>query len=789
MPLRADSTAANLMFYRGSSVLRTGSNLVRVYDRVSGPNARHARVVRGAFLWIVVVFLLESTALRANDVPQRVLVLHSFNQTFPANAIISEAVRQRLLDRSPRYIEIEVEYLDLARRPDEAHAQRMANFLREKYANVHIDLAVVIGFSGIPFIQKYRDVAGPGVPIVFSDITRSTYERMKLPPDITGMISEFYPEKTLALAEGLQPEARRLVVIGGSDSLDRRWREAARKAIEASNSKLETVYWFDLSYDALLADVSRLPSDTIVMLLTFFADGDGKRFVPRDVANAVAKASAAPVYGFFETYLGAGIVGAYTYSYEALGAAAADMALEILSGADVSKVPPRANPLPTFRVDARALDRWGLKEPNLPPNSVVLFKEPSVWDQHRNLVLATAVVVGIQSLVVSALLFQRRRRRQAEISLKESEERMTFTAASANVGLWQFDRGTNELWATEHCRAMFGLASDVPLTRDTFVNAIHPDDRGVAVDAIRQMRNAGESSVVHVRIALPDNRVRWVSIRARSRANHHGASNQYSGIFVDITEQKAAESEAELQRQEVAHLMRVSVLGELSGAIAHEVNQPLTAILSNAQAALYLLDQETPNLAEIRDALQDIVREDDRAGEVVHRLRNLLKKGETRSELVDVNDLVDLTTSLIRSELVSRRITVETKLASGLPAVLGDSIQLQQVLLNLMMNAMDAMASTPLALRLITISTRATPAGTIEVLVKDYGPGIKPAQGGRLFEPFFTTKDHGLGLGLTICSTIVEAHGGRIALSNDPADGGAIAGFSLPVQELSVAAQ
>lgn len=762
---------------------------MRAYDRVDGPKVRNARILRGAFLLVLVTISLMSTAPRADDVPQRVLILHSFNHTFPANTIISEAVRQRMLERSPRRIEFEVEYLDLARRPDEAHALRMANFLREKYADVHIDLVVVIGFSGVPFIQKYRDVAGPGAPVVFTDVTRTTYEGMRLPPDITGMISEFYPEKTLALAEGLEPEARRLVVIGGSDSLDRRWREAARKAIEASNPKLETIYWFDLTYDALLADVSRVPSDTIVMLLTFFADVDGRRFIPRDVATAVAKASAAPVYGFFETYLGAGIVGAYTYSYEALGAAAADMALEILSGTDVAKVPPRANPMLTFRVDARALDRWGLKERNLPPDSVVLFKERGVWDQHRNLVLATVVVVGLQSLAVSALLFQRRRRRQAEISLRESEERMTFTAASANVGLWQFDRRTNELWATEHCRAMFGLASDVPLTRNTFVNAIHPEDRDVAVDAIGQMRNAGESSVVHVRIVLPDDQVRWVSIRARSRANDHGSSNQYSGIFVDITEQKAAESEAELQQREVAHLMRVSVLGELSGAIAHEVNQPLTAILSNAQAALYLLDQETPNLAEIRDALQDIVREDDRAGEVVHRLRRLLKKGETKSEPIDVNELVNLTISLIRSELVSRRITIETELASGLPTTLGDSVQLQQVLLNLVMNAMDAMASTPLAQRLITISTRATPAGTIEVMVKDRGLGIEQAQGGRLFEPFFTTKDHGLGLGLTICSTIVEAHGGKITLSNNGAGGGAIAGLSLPVQEMLEAAQ
>ena len=357
-----------------------------------------------------------------------------------------------------------------------------------------------------------------------------------------------------------------------------------------------------------------------------------------------------------------------------------------------------------------------------------------------------------------------------------------------NIGLWQFDLGTNELWATDHCRAMFGLGSDVRLTRETFLAAVHPEDRELALSSLREASTPGRSVIGDVRVILPDDQVRWIRVRARSHSDGPGAPSGVSGIFIDVTEQKEAEAEAALQRQEVTHLMRVSALGQLSGAIAHEINQPLTAILSNAQAALHMAGEDAPNMAEIREALSDIIHEDNRAGEVIERLRTLLKKGEVTSEAVDVNSIVRSTTALLHSELINRRINVEVDLAQSLPPTSADPVQLQQVLLNLMMNAMDAMGSTPVPQRFVTVSTRTTRSGSVEVLVKDRGAGFPEADEGRLFQPFYTTKVHGLGLGLTICSTIAQAHGGKLTLASDKT-GGAVATLSLPAQEMQIAAQ
>ena len=255
--------------------------------------------------------------------------------------------------------------------------------------------------------------------------------------------------------------------------------------------------------------------------------------------------------------------------------------------------------------------------------------------------------------------------------------------------------------------------------------------------------------------------------------------------IVDITERKQAELEAARQRHDLAHLARVTTLGELSSSLAHELTHPLTAILSNAQAAQRFLDGDDVDLSEVREILKDIVTEDQRAAEVIHRLRRLLKKGEPQNycDDVDLNEVIGDVLKLMRNDLITQNVTVNTDLAQDLPPVTGDRVQLQQVLLNLVLNACEAMTGNGSSKRQLLIASKLTKSA-VRVSVTDRGGGIPEQKMEQVFERFFTTKKKGMGLGLSICRTIIDAHRGKIWATNN-ADRGATFHFRLPIMPIA----
>ncbi len=263
------------------------------------------------------------------------------------------------------------------------------------------------------------------------------------------------------------------------------------------------------------------------------------------------------------------------------------------------------------------------------------------------------------------------------------------------------------------------------------------------------------------RVPLPDGTHRWIVARSRMYPDTaSGMPARMLGVTIDTTARKTTEQALEMQRDELVHLARITTLNEFSNSLAHELNQPLAIILTNAQAAQRLLAQSPPDLAEARDILTDIVSEDQRAGEVIRRLRSLLKHGQSHLLPLSVNTIVEDVLRIAHSELIGRGITVHTALAESVPKVAGDRIQLQQVLLNLILNACEAMAANPPASRHLTLAN-AHFDGTIRISVSDTGCGL-PSDAESIFKPFYTTKRDGLGLGLPICRSIVTAHHGRL---------------------------
>ena len=311
-----------------------------------------------------------------------------------------------------------------------------------------------------------------------------------------------------------------------------------------------------------------------------------------------------------------------------------------------------------------------------------------------------------------------------------------------------------------------------------WVHHVHPDDRDTAAAACSTAIAEGRDHVLQYRMLAADGRVVWVHDMVRVLRRGTDGRRQLRSVMVDITERKQAELEVQQQRQVLAHLTRVATLGELSGALAHELSQPLTSILTNAQAALLFLAREPADLAEIRAILEDIVHEDRRAAEFIRRLRALLRRGETPRQPLDLHELSGDVLRLLHSELVTHGVAVSMQVAPGLPKVNGDPVSLQQVLLNLIINACDAMRSTRPPERRVDIAIGVDGDSAVRVAVADRGTGL-PSDVQRLFEPFFTTKVHGLGLGLVICQSIVTAHGGHLSAHNN-SDGGATFSFTLP---------
>jgi PAS domain S-box-containing protein len=371
-------------------------------------------------------------------------------------------------------------------------------------------------------------------------------------------------------------------------------------------------------------------------------------------------------------------------------------------------------------------------------------------------------------------------RKRTQEALRRSEARLAEAQRLTKTGSWAYDplTGKSTYWSDENFR-IFGLDPQERPSSENFWRRVHPDDRDRVRERFERGAQAKREYVADYRIVLTDGTVKHIQDIGHPVFDGSGKLVEYVGTTVDVTERKRADEALHKTQMELAHANRVATIGQLTASIAHEVNQPIAASVTNAHAALRWLGSERPNLDEVRLALGRIVENGNRAGAVISRMRALIKKAPPPNDSVAINDAIREVIELTHGETVKNRVSVRTQLADGMPPVEGDRVQLQQVILNLVVNAIEAMSATNESLRELLLSTEETEPGFVRVAVRDSGPGLAPAAAERLFDAFYTTKPSGLGLGLSICRSIIEAHGGRLwATANSPR--GAVFQFTVP---------
>ncbi len=370
--------------------------------------------------------------------------------------------------------------------------------------------------------------------------------------------------------------------------------------------------------------------------------------------------------------------------------------------------------------------------------------------------------------------------RRSKEALLVSEERMSLAAESAQMALWDWDVANDTVWMAQEGRKFYDFEPGEPLHHAHLAGRVHPDDSAARAAAIQHALETRGSYEAEYRIIQPDGSVRWIGARGRSPSSAGDAPPRILGVSMDITHQKQATAEAQLQREELAHLSRVATLSALSSSLAHELRQPLSSILSNAQAGQLVVSHDAPDLVQLRAILADIVSADRRAGAIIESLRTMLRRGEIARQAVSVNESIDELLRLTRGDLIARGVSVSTLATGDLPAAMTDRVQLQQVVLNLIMNACDAMASNAPEDRNITLTTFIA-QNEMRIGVLDCGVGL-PDDVESLFQPFHSTKVGGLGMGLSICRTLVAAHGGRLWAEPRPERGTAFY-VALPLAE------
>jgi signal transduction histidine kinase len=616
--------------------------------------ARDGRVMRffsRVVVWLIAVLPLPVSTV-ADTLPRSVLIFDQSEPNAPWGIEFRAALRSTFNANATAPVTIYSEVLDLARFNSKEYEELLRSYLREKYRNKPIGVILVHGSLALDILMRLRVELWSTVPVVFGVVDEETVARLNLPPDVTGTILRLRFANAVNPARALVPNLKRIALVG--DSFERQpFRRHFSQELPQFAKELEIIDLSNVPMAKLKERLAGLPDDAAIIYTAIYVDSEGVTYISRDALIQVAESANRPIFSDTETHIGYGATGGFVAVSEPIAEASARLALRILNGENVTEIPITTGDFTRPIFDWRQLQRFGISENRLPPGSEVRFRPQNLWEQYRWQLVAISAALAIQAIMISGLLFERRRRRVAEL-----------------------------------------------------------ESRGHLL--------------------------------------------------------------------EVFHLNRTATAGALSASIAHELNQPLGAILSNAETAEILLKASPPDLNQVKEIVADIRRDDQRASDVIRHLRGLLKKSDIRLQEFDLSDAIHSTLNILEPEAAKRGIALKANQANGNFLVRADQVHVQQVMLNLAMNGMDAMQNAAPSARKMTIQTALVGQSEVEVSIADSGTGIPNDKLKSIFDTFVTTKPQGTGLGLSIARSIIEIYGGKIWAENRTA-GGAVFRFTLPL--------